>query len=85
MKKVKSLIFYTPPMQNHYFWVPMEAKIELQSKLGANFIAIKNDNGKMMLIREGSERTRGRLGGGFGLGGEGDTVGGARENREWQA
>ena len=43
MKKVKSLIFYTPPMQNHYFWVPMEAKIELQSKLGASFITIKND------------------------------------------
>ena len=59
-------------MQNHYFWVPMEAKIELQSKLGANFIAIKNDNGKMMLIREGSGRTRRRLGGGFGLSGEGE-------------
>ena len=50
----------------------MEAKIELQSKLGASFIAIKNDNGKMMLIREGSARARGRLGGGFGLGGEGE-------------
>ena len=53
MKKVKKLILYTPPMQNHYFWVPMEAKIELQSKLGASFIAIKNDNGKMMLFRGG--------------------------------
>ena len=30
MNKVKKLILYTPPMQNHYFWVPMEVKIELQ-------------------------------------------------------
>ena len=33
MKKVKKLNFYTPPLQNHYFWVPMEAKIELQRGL----------------------------------------------------
>ena len=55
VKNVKSLIFYTPPMQNHYFWFPMEAKIELQSKLGASFIAIKNDNAKIMLFRVGEE------------------------------
>ena len=28
MKKVKMLIFDTPPMQNHCFWDPMGAKIE---------------------------------------------------------
>ena len=28
MRNVKMLIFYTPPLQNHYFWVPREAKME---------------------------------------------------------
>ena len=28
MKKVKSVIFYTPPSQNHHFWVPVKAKME---------------------------------------------------------
>ena len=32
MKKVKMLLFDAPPVQNHCFWVPMEAKMEGQMR-----------------------------------------------------
>ena len=73
MNKVKKLILYTPPLQNHYFWFPMEARIELQSELGASFIAIQNDTWKMILFRAGEEWASRRLGDGFGLSGEGES------------
>ena len=53
MKKVKMLIFNTPPLQNQCFWVPMEAKMEAKWRLKSIFIAIENDDGKTMLYREG--------------------------------
>ena len=53
MKKVKMLIFDTPPLQNHSFWGPMEAKMEPKWGLKSIFIAIENDDGKVMLYREG--------------------------------
>ena len=54
MLKVKMLIFDTPPMQNQYFWGPMEVKMEVKGGLKSIFIAIENDDGKVMLYREGS-------------------------------
>ena len=49
------LIFDTPPMQNQYFWGPMEVKMEVKWGLKSIFIAIENDDGKVMLYREGAE------------------------------
>ena len=43
MKKVKIVIFYTPPVQNHYFWVPVDAKMEPQRGLEPNIMASEND------------------------------------------
>ena len=43
MKKVKMLIFDTPPIKNHCFWVPMEAKMEPKCGSKSIFIAIEND------------------------------------------
>ena len=40
------LIFDTPPLQNHCFWVPMEAKMEATWGLKSIFIAIENDDEK---------------------------------------
>ena len=37
MRNVKMLIFYTPPMQNHYFWGPKKAKMNGKSGLEAIF------------------------------------------------
>ena len=54
MIKVKMLIFDTPPLQNQYFWGPMEVKMEVKWGLKSIFIAIENDDGKVMLYREGS-------------------------------
>ena len=51
-------VFYTPPMQNHCFWVPMEVKMEPQRRLEAIFIAIENDDRKAMLFRKGVSRGR---------------------------
>ena len=53
MEKVKMLIFDTPPLQNHYFWVPMEAKMEPKWGSKSIFIVIENDTWKMMLFRGG--------------------------------
>ena len=43
MKKVKMLIFDTSPLQNHYFWIPMDAKMEPKIDSKAIFIAIEKD------------------------------------------
>ena len=43
MKKVQLLIFYTPPLQNHYFWGPREAEIVSQSGLETIFWASDMD------------------------------------------
>ena len=48
------LIFDTPPKQNLYFWGPMEVKMEVKWGLKSIFITIENDDGKVMLYREGS-------------------------------
>ena len=50
-EKVKMLIFDTPPLQNLWFWVPIEVKWGVKSIS----IAIENDNAKTMLYREGVE------------------------------
>ena len=55
MIKVKMLIFDTPPLQNHCFWVPMEAKMEPKWSLESISIAIETDVYKVMLFREGLE------------------------------
>ena len=54
MIKVKMLIFDTPPMQNQYFWGPMEVKMEVKGGLKSILIAIENDDGKVVRNREGS-------------------------------
>ena len=61
------LIFDTPPMQNQYFWGPMEVKMEVKWGLKSIFIAIENDDGKVMLYREGSVDWTQRSGWNFGL------------------
>ena len=53
-KNVKMLIFDTPPIKNQCFWVPMEAKMEPKWGPKSIFIATENDDGKVMLYREGS-------------------------------
>ena len=53
MIKVKMLIFDTPPLQNQCFWIPMEVKMEVKSGLKSIFIAIENDDRKVMLFSEG--------------------------------
>ena len=55
MIKVKMFIFDTTPLQNQYFWGPMEVKMEVKWVLKSIFIAIENDDRKVMLYREGSE------------------------------
>ena len=52
MEEVEYLIFYTPPLQNHYFWVPMKAKIEPQWRLETIFMAMENGDGTEMLFKE---------------------------------
>ena len=42
MKKVKMLIFDTPPLHDHCFWVPTAAKMELKIDQKSIFIAIEN-------------------------------------------
>ena len=51
IKKVKMLIFYTSPLQNHYFGVPMEAMMEPKYGLEWIFTAIETDDRKAMLFR----------------------------------
>ena len=46
------LILYTPPLQNHYFWVPVEGKMEAQGPLETIFRAIANGGRTAMLFRE---------------------------------
>ena len=64
MKKVKMLIFDTPPIKNQCFWVPMEAKMEPKWSLKSILIAIRHDDWKMMLYRE----ALGRAGASWGKG-----------------
>ena len=52
MKNVQLLIFHTPPLQNHHFWVPMEAKMEPQWRLEPIFIESENDDRNAMPCRE---------------------------------
>ena len=52
MKKVKTLILHTPPMQNHYFWGPMEAEKARQSDLETIFWAIDIDALITMHVQE---------------------------------
>ena len=52
IKKVKNLFFYTPPMQNHYFWGPMEAEMARQSGLETIFWAIDIDECIRMRVQE---------------------------------
>ena len=49
------LIFDTPPMQNQYFWGPMEVKLEVKWGLKSIFIAIEGDDETVMLFSEGGE------------------------------
>ena len=51
LEKVILVIFYTPPLQNHYFWVPVEAKMEPQCRLEAIFVAFEKHDGRAMLFR----------------------------------
>ena len=52
MKKVKKLIFYTPPLQNHYFWGPMEAGMARQSGWETIFWTIDIDEYIAMHVQE---------------------------------
>ena len=58
IKKVKMLIFDTPPIKNQCFWVPMAAKMEPKYGSKSICIASENDTWKMMPFREGC-RSRG--------------------------
>ena len=51
MEKVKILILDTPPLQNHHFWVLVEAKLEPPWHLKAIFTAIETDDRQAMLFR----------------------------------
>ena len=51
MEKMKILIFDTPPLQNHHFWVLVEAKLEPPWHLKAIFTAIETDDRQAMLFR----------------------------------
>ena len=55
MKLMFFLFSYTSPLQNHYFWVPMEAKMQPTWEVESIFIAIEDDGRKVMLLREGVE------------------------------
>ena len=59
MKKMKMLIFYTPPMQNHYFWGPMEAEKACQSDLETIFWAIDIDALITMHVQEARDAAGG--------------------------
>ena len=52
MKNMELLIFYTPPLQNHHFPLPMDAKMPLQWCPETIFVAIESDARKAMLCRE---------------------------------
>ena len=52
IRKVKMLIFYTPPMQNHYFWTPKEAEKAWQSDLETFFWALDIDALLTMQVEE---------------------------------
>ena len=55
MKNVKLLMFYTSPLQNHNFWVHMEAKMEPQWRPELVFVSKENDIGNAMPFRTLSE------------------------------
>ena len=52
MKKCRIIHFYTPPLQNHNFWLPMDTKMPPQWRPGTILAAIKIDARKAMLCRE---------------------------------
>ena len=52
MKKVKLLIFYTPPLQKHHFGLPMESKMKPQWRLETIFLAIETDDRAAMVVRQ---------------------------------
>ena len=52
MKNVEVFIFCTPPLRNHYCWLPMDTKMPPQWRPGTIFAAIKSDPRKAMLCRE---------------------------------
>ena len=52
MKNMELLIFYTLPLQNHHFPLPMDAKMPLQWRPETIFVAIESDARKAMLCRE---------------------------------
>ena len=43
MKKLKMLIFATPPIKNQWLWVPMEAVMKPKWDLKLIFIPLEND------------------------------------------
>ena len=56
MRKVKMLIFDTPPIKNQGFWLPREAKMEPKFNSQSIFIAIESDTWKMTVFRKGCGR-----------------------------
>ena len=59
MRKVKKLFFYTPPLQNHYFWGAVEAEMARKSGL-------KQFSERLILMSDNNVRSGGM---GCGLGG----------------
>ena len=51
-EKIEISVFYTPPLQNQYFWLPMEAKMEPQRRLEAVFTAIESNGTWAILYRD---------------------------------
>ena len=66
-KKRENADFRYPIPQNQCFWVPMEIKMEVKWGLKFIFMAIENDDRKVMLYREGSAYWKHRSGWDFGL------------------
>ena len=51
MEEVKFLFFYTPPLQNHYFWVPVRAKMQPQWHPETIFMALEHLDRRAMPFR----------------------------------
>ena len=45
-------ILYTPPVQNHYFWIPEEGTMEPQGRQEAIFRVIEDRGEKVMLFKK---------------------------------
>ena len=59
IRKVKIMIFDTPPLQNHCFWGPMKAKMEAKSDLETIFWVLDVDNHIPRHIQQASEAPEG--------------------------